>query len=260
MYDEYIEKQLVEISKWEQQKPSVVNTGMNKIFSPMSKFTRKVIPEVVVEKAIYHAHDISQKLASKNDILKNAGVNTIEELRHKDLALSDKLASSVHKWAIGFAGSEGFATGLGGTATMVADVGAVIVLAFRTIHKIAMCYGYEVKSAEDKEFVLNILSVSGANDMKEKKEALLALKSDFLQKKIIEEVLMSNLVKKVAKQLGINLTKRKLMQIMPIIGAGIGAAVNASYINDIAWTARRSYQLKWLADNEYIDANNLNNI
>lgn len=32
MYDEYIEKQLVEISKWEQQKPSVVNTGMNKIF------------------------------------------------------------------------------------------------------------------------------------------------------------------------------------------------------------------------------------
>ena len=55
MYDEYIEKQLVEISKWEQQKPSVVNTGMNKIFSPMSKFTRKVIPEVVVEKAIYHA-------------------------------------------------------------------------------------------------------------------------------------------------------------------------------------------------------------
>lgn len=199
MYDEYIEKQLVEISKWEQQKPSVVNTGMNKIFSPMSKFTRKVIPEVVVEKAIYHAHDIGQKLASKNDILKNAGVDTIEELRHKDLALSDKLASNVHKWAIGFAGSEGFATGLGGTATMVADVGAVIVLAFRTIHKIAMCYGY-------------------------------------------------------------NLTKRKLMQIMPIIGAGIGAAVNASYINDIAWTARRSYQLKWLADNEYIDANNLNNI
>ena len=63
MYDEYIEKQLVEISKWEQQKPSVVNTGMNKIFSPMSKFTRKVIPEVVVEKAIYHAHDIGQKLA-----------------------------------------------------------------------------------------------------------------------------------------------------------------------------------------------------
>lgn len=107
MYDEYIEKQLVEISKWEQQKPSVVNTGMNKIFSPMSKFTRKVIPEVVVEKAIYHAHDIGQKLASKNDILKNAGVDTIEELRHKDLALSDKLASNVHKWAIGFAGSEG---------------------------------------------------------------------------------------------------------------------------------------------------------
>lgn len=35
-----------------------------------------------------------------------------------------------------------------------------------------MCYGYEVKSAEDKEFVLNILSVSGANDMKEKRSII----------------------------------------------------------------------------------------
>ena len=45
-----------------------------------------------------------------------------------------------------------------------------------------MCYGYEVKSAEDKEFVLNILSVSGANDMKEKKEALLAFEIRFFTK------------------------------------------------------------------------------
>lgn len=253
MYDEYVEKQLMEIKKWEEQKPSVINNSLNKVFTPMSKFTTKVIPESIVEQAIYHAHDIGQKLANKNDILTKADIDFIEELRHKDLMLSDSLASNVHKWAVGIAGTEGFATGLGGTATMVADVGAVIVLAFRTIHKIAMCYGYEVKTQEDKEFVLNILSVSGANSMKEKKEALLALKSDFLQKKIIEELLMSNLVKKVAKQLGINLTKRKLMQIMPIVGAGIGAAVNASYIYDIAWTARRSYQLKWLTDNKYID-------
>lgn len=60
MYDVYIEKQLVEISKWEQQEPSVVNSSMNKIFSPMNKFTRKVIPEEIVEKAIYHAYDIGK--------------------------------------------------------------------------------------------------------------------------------------------------------------------------------------------------------
>lgn len=257
MYDEYIEKQLVEIKKWEEQKPSIINNSLNKVFQPMSRFTTKIIPESVVEQAIYHAHNLGQKLSNKSDILKKANVNTIEELKYKDLALSDKLASNIHKWAVGIAGSEGFATGFGGTATIVADVGAVIVWAFRTIHKIAMCYGYEIKTSEDKKLVLDILSISGANSMKEKKEALIALKSDFLQKKIIEEILMSNLVKQVAKQLGINLTKRKLMQIIPIVGAGIGATVNASYINDIAWAARRSYQLKWITDNNYQNNKNI---
>ncbi len=59
-------------------------------------------------------------------------------------------------------------------------------------------------------------------------------------------------VRNLAKQLGINLTKRKALQSIPYIGAGIGASVNAWYIREVGWAARRAFQERWLIDNEKI--------
>ena len=58
----------------------------------------------------------------------------------------------------------------------------------------------------------------------------------------------------LAKQLGINITKRKAAQAIPIIGAGVGAAMNLAFINDVSWAARRAFQEKWLIDNNKIIA------
>lgn len=249
--DLYIENQIREIIEWENEEPSVVEKGLSKLMG-WSSFTAKVIPEVIVQEAISRACDLGKMMTGKKDILREANVRSIEELQHKDLRLSDTLADSVHNWAIGIAGSEGLATGIGGTATIIADIGIVITLAFRSIHKIAMCYGYEVNTDAEKKFVLDILSVSSANTLRERKEALIALRSRIMQRKMMEEILMSSLIKKLAKQLGINLTKRKAMQLIPVVGAGIGAAVNASYMRDVIWSARRTYQKRWIADNGYI--------
>ena len=59
-------------------------------------------------------------------------------------------------------------------------------------------------------------------------------------------------IKQIAKIIGINLTKRKAGQIIPVIGGGIGAAMNGSFINDIARAAQKSYQKRWLSDNGLI--------
>lgn len=251
----YIEKQIKEINRWEKHEPSVVEVGLSKLFSPISSISSVVIPSAVIEKAIEYAQKAGGMLAGKEDILKDGKVNFIGELKLKDLALSDKLADSVHNWAIGMAGAEGMATGFGGTVTIAADIPAVITLAFRTIHKIAMCYGYEVNNDQEREFVLNILSVSGANTLKERKLAISILQREFIQKQMVKNLVMSDLVKKIAKQLGVNLAKRKALQLAPFIGAGVGAAVNASYIRDIAWDARRAYQRRWLEDNGYRNIN-----
>ena len=49
-------------------------------------------------------------------------------------------------------------------------------------------------------------------------------------------------IKQAAKMIGINLTKRKSLQSIPVIGSGVGALMNGSFINDIARAAQKSYQ------------------
>lgn len=187
------------------------------------------------------------------------------------MQLCDSLANTVHNWAVGIALVEGGAVGLGGIAGLAADVPAIIILALRTIHKIGLCYGYEVNASNEeaeKAYALSILAAANANSMQEKAGALIALKelNVMIQKntlkKITEMAAKNPLakgflgVKEVAKMLNINLTKRKTAQIVPILGAGIGAAMNSTFINDIAWAARRSFQKRHLADNQLIDIEN----
>ncbi len=64
----------------------------------------------------------------------------------------------------------------------------------------------------------------------------------------IEKKLAHGIVnlKELAKKVGINLTKRKALQAIPVIGAVVGASVNAVYLKDIGWAARYMYQKRWL--------------
>ncbi len=204
-------------------------------------------------------------MASKDDIIREACCDCISDLRYKDLAISDKLADNVHNWAIGFAVVEGGGTGVFGLPGMIVDIPATITLALRTVHKIGLCYGYEADSEEDKQFILGILAASGANTIEEKSFALLYLKSieQMLLKqtwKHIETVAARQAgkeasvmaIRKIAKQLGINITKRKALAAIPFIGAVIGGSVNGWYLNEVSWAAKRAYQERWLVENQKI--------
>jgi EcsC protein family len=129
-----------------------------------------------------------------------------------------------------------------------------------------LCYGYDCTTEEDKKFVLGILAASGANSVEEKTAAILALQSirntiakqtwkkmaqHAAQKPLSQEAAIIA-VKSLAKQLGINISKRKALQAIPIIGSIVGSSSNGWYIKDVGWAARRAFQERWLIDNNKI--------
>ena len=61
-------------------------------------------------------------------------------------------------------------------------------------------------------------------------------------------------LRNLARRLGVNLTKRKMLQAVPVVGGGIGAAVNGKFMDDIAWAARRAYPERWLRDRGLVSA------
>lgn len=259
----YEKKQVTEIRKWKAEEPSVISKAFGIALYPATWLLNKLIPIAAIRGALDFSSSAAEWLTDTKDLVRDAGVSRVEDLRTLSLETSDELANSVHNWAIGVATAEGSVTGATGVFGLAADIPAIVTIALRTIHKTGACYGFEVKTRSDREFVLAILSSSSANDMQEKTLALMALRS-------IEVTMMKQTWKAIAKQagtqtvgreagilaikslaaqLGINLTKRKALQAIPAIGAAVGASVNGWYIKEVGWAARRAFQERWLAEN-----------
>lgn len=258
-FSPYEEEQYNGIVEWEQKEPSLVSKAINTVLSPVTSVMTRVVSPKVIEGALLGSYKLAQSLTDSQDIIRDAKVQDISELRTKDLELSDKLADEVRTWAIAAAGTEGAAMGATGFAGLAIDVPALITLAIRTIHKTALCYGYKNESDDDFLKVISIVSAASANTLKEKTTSVFVLRGlttsltkGFWQRLIGEKTafdLMAKSIKTLTKQVGINLTKRKVGQIAPVFGAVVGASMNAAYINDIAKVAKMAYQRQWLAEN-----------
>ncbi len=259
---DYERQQIQAIDAWKAEEPGVVSQAFGLVVEPLAWLVQKLVPESAVRGAIEGANALGKWLTDTKDILRDAQVENVAELRNCDLALCDKLADEVHNWAIGVAMAEGSATGALGILGAPVDVPAIITIALRTIHKVGVCYGYECKTPADEQFVLSILAASGANSVREKLAALTTLTT--LRTVLIrqtwnamaetaaehqfgkEAVLVT--IRGLGKQIGINVTKRRALAAIPAIGAMIGGSVNAWYIKEVGWAARIAFQERWLVN------------
>ncbi|MGR3179184.1 MAG: EcsC family protein [Candidatus Anammoxibacter sp.] len=262
----YEEEQVMKIREWKIKEPNVASKTFGKVVAPVTWVVQKVVPKAAIRGAIDGANSAGKWLSDTGDIKRDGMVSEILNLRKKDLELSDKLANSVHNWAIGMATAEGGGTGFFGIIGIAVDIPAIVTLAMRTIHKTGLCYGYESIDENDNQFILAILAASGANSVTEKTAALTTLRSIEVTvakqtwKALAEKAANQQIskegaimaIKNLAKQIGINITKRKALQAIPVIGALVGASVNGWYIKDVGWAARRAFQERWLIDNHKI--------
>jgi len=264
----YEEEEKGAIEQWKKELPGVLSKAFGVAVEPAVWLVNAVVPKAAVSGALNLANAVAGWLTDTRDVLRDANVGSLDELRNKNLELSDDLADNVHNWAIGIAVAEGTGSGALGLLGIAIDVPAIITLALRTIHKIGVCYGYDCdfSSELDKNFVLSILRASSPNSIKEKLGALACLKTFQVTlakvswKKMTEMAAIKQLskegaiiaVRNLAKTLGINLTKRKALAAIPIIGALVGGSVNGWFIKEVGWAARRSFQERWLIENRKI--------
>ncbi|WED23938.1 EcsC family protein [Vibrio sp. JC009] len=261
--DAYEQEQLAEIEKWKQEEPGLASQTLSTVTKPLSWLASKVIPTTLVQKAIDGFDSISQGSLNSKDILKEAKVSSIKELRHKNLEECDALAKSVHNWANGMAGASGGVFGATGVGGVPLDLATLITLSLRTIHKVGLCYGFENLN---QQFVLGVLAVSSAGNRSEKRESLELVRE--VEQVVIYEIsedavrdtLISKAVSKsvfsargVSKQLGQYLAQRKSLQVVPVVGGVVSGVSNISFVSDVAWAARRICQEMWLIENGRLD-------
>lgn len=263
---DYEQQQVNAIDKWKKQEPSVSSKVTGWVLSPLTWTVNKIIPTKAIQGALNMANTAAQWLTDSKDIIRDGGVENIEELQSKDLKISDKLANEVQNWALATAAGEGLAAGAAGLPGLAVDIPALITMSLRVIHKIGLCYGFECNNEQMQQIVYGIMSAAGANSAQEKAAAIAAIQAakviiaKVAWKKMAEKAAANRVgieaaiiaIKALAKQLGINLTKRKALQAIPVIGGVVGATMNVAFLNDIAIAAKRTFQELWLQRNNII--------
>ena len=91
----YEAMQVAKIDEWKNEEPGIISQGIGALLSPIGKVINFVIPQSALEGALDACNSAGEFLADEGDVLRDGGVKTIEELRTKDLALSDQMANEV---------------------------------------------------------------------------------------------------------------------------------------------------------------------
>ena len=248
----YVETVLAEQDTYRDAPPSAFPRAVRSIAKPVTFLTNRLIPVEVIEAAIRGAD-----WAVVGSIRKAA-------INHEfaDLEACDDAAADVRRWALGYAVTGGGAAGALGAVGLAVDVPATIALALRTARLTALCYGFGGDAEAERLYILDVLHLAGANTREEKAQVMDRLskdRSEFTREDWQKIVRLTGqttgsvaATRRVAATLGVNLSARKVAQIAPIIGAAVGAGVNAAFQNDVAAAARFGYRARWLEVNEGI--------
>lgn len=154
----------------------------------------------------------------------------------------------------GIALVEGAGTGAIGLPGIPPDIVALITLNLRAIGEYATYYGFDISSQEERLFVLNVLGLASSPTDASKGLAmaqLVRIARDVAKKrtwKELEKHAFVQVVQRIAKALGVRLTKAKLAQAVPVAGAGVGGGFNAYFTAKVCDAAYYLYRERFLAE------------
>jgi hypothetical protein len=265
--DDYLDNAKNEIIRWEGEKPGFLSKVGDAVLWPAQKAAEALIPEKIqdaVSKAVEKFFDgvewTARQSISLNEIRERVGTEhetLLEQLKAADLA-----AKHYWNWHVAYGAVEGGATGALGLPGLAADIPALFTVCMRLIQQIATCYGYNISDENERDYILQILQAGSTSDVKAKTEFVIALKqveqillkvswkkmNEALARKEMSRLSAIAAMKKFAERLGIQVTKRKALQMVPIVGGVVGASFNATFVNDVGRAAYMSYRRRWLAE------------
>ena len=258
-----------EIQKWESSGPGFLSRGAGFLLAPANRAAEALIPKGAQEAIGKAIHGFLSGIRSGAEVTIN-----LEEVRGRVSRLSkgtddsllgaDKAAKHYWNWHLVYGTAEGGVTGAAGFLALAVDIPALFTISLRLIQEIATCYGYDVTEEEEQEYVLHLLRTASTSDIKIKAEVLVTLKqleqillkvtwkkmNEALARKEIGKLSLLAGIRQFAKSLGIQLTKRKALQLVPLLGALVGAVFNATFVNDVGRAAYMSYRRRKILEIE----------
>lgn len=165
-------------------------------------------------------------------------------LKQISLQERDRLASELTDKYKKLASAEGAGTGLGGFKLSLVDFPALLSIKMKYLFELAHIYGYSTSFASERLFILTVfqLAFSGYEHRIETLEKIIRWSDDADHELQPEQIDW----RKLQQEYRDSIDFRKLLQIVPGVGAIVGAWANYGLLNDLGHTAVHCYHKRVL--------------
>lgn len=167
-----------------------------------------------------------------------------KELNHISIKRLDKPSLYSNVLNTSFSILEGGVLGVLGIG--LPDIPIFIALILKTINEVALSYGFDYNTVEEKAYIL--LLIEGAlskGEQKKKVNRKLDVLADEIALSISSEIDLDEYMKSTSKVLSDTLLAAKFIQGVPIIGA-VGGAVNFNVLQKIGRFSKLKYKKRYL--------------
>jgi hypothetical protein len=232
----YQEKIDIEVVKWKRQmlrRPGY----LNKISKKVQDKINSMIPEKihkgitltikqVVRGVLFSAHWTTKRNKDFIDVLA------------KDLAADEKI-----KIYQNTAATEGAITGAGGLLLGLADFPLLLALKFKLLFELAAIYGYDTEKYQERLFILHIFQLAFSS-AKHRREVFIGMQDwDRKSKELPEDINQFNW-RTFQQEYRDYIDLAKMAQLVPVIGAPVGAVANYQLVKKLGKTAKNAYRMR----------------
>lgn len=232
----YEQQAYKELENWKAQirkKPSLLNHAAKSLQNRINKWIPEKVHNVItitIEKMVKAV--LFGATYTSNKVRKEGSLQLREAFVKERIEFYRKTASA-----------EGAVTGAGGILLGLADFPILIGIKMKLLFDIAAIYGYDIKNYKERLYILHIFQLAfssqqGRNDVFKQIEDW-----DNYQQTLPEEVDQFDW-RTFQQEYRDYIDLAKMAQLIPVIGAAVGAIVNYNLINKLGETAINCYRMR----------------
>ena len=233
---------LSELTLW--QKQMLRNPSL---FNKLSKNVQTKINSLIPEKvhgAITAA--IKQMIRA---VLFGSQYTTAKPLQENSLQIREGAVRKKVEAYRTTAAVEGGITGAGGLLLGLADFPILIGIKIKLLFEIASLYGFDTKDYKERVYLLHIFELAFSSDVHRKKIYLEITDWEKRSRELPEDINQFDW-RIFQQEYRDYIDIAKLVQLLPVIGAPVGAVVNYKMIKKLGTTAMNAYRMRLLKKSE----------
>ncbi len=271
--DDYEQVALAEIRAWSTSGPSLTDRALRRATKPIDRTFDLALSsdwararfESAMEGLVSQLDHWVRRSVPKDPVLERYEKLGVTLERYEDvagvhLAEADRAASHIRRTYMSALTVEGAAAGASSVAgpgvalaALVADVPAVLGLLLRSVNDTSRYYGFDPDQPAEKHFAVQTVALATEITDTGRTAGLFAVyrvTQDLARQAAWSELEKHALVRAIqtaGEKLGIRLTQRKLGQVVPVVGAALGAGFNGYIGGRVLDAARHLNRARFLA-------------